>query len=300
MEADVQAYQLTKALPVPERPRAVEELRSAVEADRFRALIEKNIVMARNFESQEEFTPQDYPFGLLHNILKTVFMEGAQSYPALNNLHVAFERHVAGTWTSAGERIAVRGRPGTLLLSRTKLPQFYPDSQIEESKGADFNTVATNSPFIGLKQYRLSDKYVKGMFLGNSSFPNLHTMITIDNQSTHEIQLIQRGLLYTHARLMSQAITRHGSEIIGCLLPMPECAQCIVTNGKRFSFLWYQLNTLDVKSVEEGARNLVCVERPGLLYSKLGDVGKRKSRRRVVEDLNEDILTTLLSVLLLS
>ena len=77
-----------------------------------------------------------------------------------------------------------------------------------------------------------------------------------------------------------QVVERHGTEIIGMELPEPECAQCIVTTGKRFSFIGFYhrymrrnitshiygsiVNTLDMADVNDGrVKNLVYAERPG-------------------------------------
>ena len=82
-------------------------------------------------------------------------------------------------------------------------------------------------------------------------------------------------------------------------LPEPECAQCIVTTGKHFSFIWFQLNTLDMADVNDsGVKNLVYVEWLGFLYSQIDPY--KGQRRKVIADLNHDIMRTLLSVYLMS
>lgn len=299
MEADVQMFQWTKTQQLEHRPRALKELRNSLNLTSFLSLIEKSIIVARSFETQEEYTPKTYPFGLIQNFLKIV-LTNARWYPQLRNLHIAHEPNIAATWVHGNQTLAVRGRAGTFLTSREKLPQFYDNSTVEESQKYELDSMSPISPYINLSQHSVNNENSTGFWRGRS-FPYLHTLIVIDNQAIPEIQLIQKGLVYLFSCLLSQATEKHGNEIVGKTLPEAECAQCIVTNGKRFSFLLYQLNTLDIKDVNSGVKNLVHIERPGLLYSK---IEKQKDRwnfgyKRVV-DLNEDVLRTLLSVLLLS
>ena len=92
-------------------------------------------------------------------------------------------------------------------------------------------------------------------------------LFVFNNKGTLEIQLIQRGIMYMFGRLLVQAVERHGTEIVGMELPELECAQCIVTTGKCFSFIWFKLNTLDMADINDsGVKNLVYVEWLGFLY----------------------------------
>ena len=141
--------------------------------------------------------------------------------------------------------------------------------------------------------------------LGKVTFPYLHTMIIVDNgdycppprRAVPEIQLVQKGLIYTFGRLLIQAVWKYGNGVLGQALPEPECAQCMVTDGERFSFLWYQLNTLDLGDLNSGVKNLVYMERLGQLFSSFED---HTRRRKVVKDLDEGVLRTIISQLLFS
>ena len=294
-EADVQVFHWTKSMQVDHRPAAVEQLRDGIDLFPFRKSAEKSIIVARNFETQSEYTPQTYPFGLVQNLLKNVFTH-APMYPRLLNLHVAHEPYIAATWTHLNETLAVRGRPGLFLTSKEGFPHFYDNDIIEESRMYSFESMGDISLHIDLKRNAVREENNSG-FLKGRTFPHFHTLIVVDNQGTPEVQLIQKGIMYTFGALVAQASERHGNGILGKQLLEPECAQCIVTNGKRFSFIWYQLNTLDTGNTNDGVKNLVCIERPGLLYSKIEAVKGRRKKR--VSDLNDEILRTLLSVLLM-
>ena len=297
LEADVQVFHWTKTKEVEGRPKTVETLRDSIELTAFRDAIEKNIIVARNFETQEEYTPQTYPFGLFQNVLKTV-LTNAQDYPQLHNLHIAHEPNIVATWKNSGKTVAVRGRPGSMLTSKEKLPIFYDNAMVTESEHYSFEPFGLTDPFVDMKPYHVKN-YCSTGFLKGRLFPYLHTLMVVDNQAVPWTQLIQKGIVYTFGSLLAQAVEKHGENIIGMEIPEPEYAQCIVTNGKRFSFIWYQLNTLNMQDINTEIKNLVCVESPGLLYSKIEKL-KGPGRHRRIVDLDDDILRTLLSVLLLS
>ena len=229
------------------------------------------------------------------NITKTRLFQ-AHRFPQLHNLHVPC---IAAIWKRGKWAVAVRRQPETFLTSKERLCLFYDRDVIEQTREHKFEPLeAPLSPYIDLKQYSIKNKYSSG-FTKERSFPYFHTLIMINNKGVPTIQLIQRGIMYTFGRLLVQAVERHGTEIVGMELPEPECAQCILTTGKRFSFIWFQLNTLDMADVNDsGVKNLVYVERPGFLYSQI-DLYKGQ-RRKVIADLNHNILRTLLSVYLMS
>lgn len=293
-EADLQVYQWTKTQEVSRRPLAIEQLRDQLSLEPFKTLIEKNIIVARTYETQELYTPKTYPFGLMQNILKTI-LNHAHVHPHLKELHVSHNPDVAATWNHVQALIAVRGRPGTVLTSKRKPTPFFDSSFVEESKSHTFESTAPLSPYLDLKQYNVYRNSATG-FRPKRLFPYFHTLVVVDNEAVQEIQLLQKGIMYTVGQLVAQAVEKHGSEVIGKDLPEPECGQCLVTNGKRFSFIWYQLNTLDMADINKGVKNLVHVERPGFLYTKLKKVFPKGVH--VVEDLNDDVLKTLLSVVL--
>ena len=62
-------------------------------------------------------------------------------------------------------------------------------------------------------------------------------------------------LIFSSTRLLGtlvEAVERQETEIIGMEVTEPECAPCIVSTGKRFLFIWFQLNTVDMADVNDG------------------------------------------------
>lgn len=194
------------------------------------------------------------------------------------------------------------GRPGDMLLSRHPVPPLFSQEEVESAHSV---APPTRDLFSDLKQWGVrnwaeeveEEEGERGM---ETIFPHLHTLWIVDSAGQSEVQLLQRGLLFTFSRLVQQAVWQYGASVMGGTLPAPLSGQCIVTNGQRLALLWLQLGSLQGSRGEEresDSRNIVAVERSGLLYSSTEMVRGRK-RRRVV-GLQENVLRTLLATLLM-
>ena len=309
----------TKTQEVSQPPAAVSNVRSEVDLSLFQPLVEKHILMSRYYESEEikrksKRQPKDLtrgthnnsPFSLVQNIIKTVLVS-AYKYPQVRQLNVVVDAPMSATWQCEDDvTMAVRGRPGMWLNSSHSLPHLFEESIVQDSKSYVFERVGPNPLHHDLRQYQVYDLQNPGFLTTNLdevSFPFLHTMIITDNgdfippprRAVPEVQLLQKGLVYTFGRLLTQAVWKHGNGIMGQMLPEPECAQCMVTDGECVSFLWYELNTLDLSDLNSGVKNLVYMERPGKLFSSIKD---HTHRRKVVADLDKEVLQTTITQLL--
>ena len=138
----------------------------------------------------------------------------------------------------------------------------------------------------------------------SDTFPYLHTLFMVSRSHLWEVQQVQKGLLFSFARLVQQAMRQYGSGVMGegSQLPRPLCGQCVVTDGRNVTLMWLQVSNLNVEEgegeEEEGSGgNLVAVERLGPLYEDTDMVRGRKKRK--VVDFNENTLRTLLATLLM-
>lgn len=321
LEADIQMFGWTKAQQVQQPPAIFSRLRDEMDLRLFQPLVEKHILTSRYYERVEvkrregkrppkdltRGTHKNFPFSLVQNIIKTA-LASAYKHPQVRQLNVVVDAPISATWNCEGTSVAVRGRPGLWLSSSQPLARFFDEALVEESKSYVFDKVSPNPLHYGLRQWEVNETQSPGFVTASSNkvtFPYLHTMVVIDNgeyipppsKGVPEIQLLQKGLVYTFGRLLTQAVLKHGNEVLDSVLPEPECAQCMVTDGQRFAFFWFQLNTLDLRDLNSGVKNLVCMERPGQLFSLIED---HTHQRKIVKDVNVDILQTIFSQMLLS
>lgn len=299
-EPDKQLLALTKSCLLQEPPTEFKKYSQALDTTPWSDTIRKNTIYARNFDTQSEFTPRGYPYSLFQNIVKALFTNSTPELSEIiRNLHFVGNCEAGGTWRVMGRRIGVHGSlKGTLVKSKKESPVFFEQNLVKESEKwdpfCDDETIFSN---LNTRNVRIEKESAVSSFF--DYFPHVHTVVLIDSRGESENHLIQRAVLTLHALLVEQ--TKRKYDDLGGLeiLPEPVCAQGIVTNGKRFSFIWYQLNTTQFEDLSSGVKNLLAIEKPGLLYSKITRTRGGKSHiYRVLEEYNDDILKTLLSMFL--
>lgn len=317
-EADKQMFMWTKSIPIQIPPAAFTGLMKEVDVEPIRRIMETTFLVSRVYEKREvkrkskkkpldltKGTHENFPMSLLQNQFKNV-VGFATHYPQLRNLNPAYEARVSATWKVQDEWFSVSGKPGVYLNSKAPMPLFYEKDLVDQAVAFPVKTLEDPiSPFTDLKKYLIKDTASTGLFAEKSHYPHFHTLLIVDNgdyipppsKAMPEIQLIQKGVLFTFSRLLAQAVTKHGKGIIGQVLPEPECGQCIVTDGNRFSFIWYQLNTLDMEDLKSGVKNLVHIHRPGDTFIQVEEEIKHKYK---LAGFREDILKMYLSMLLMS
>ena len=117
-----------------------------------------------------------------------------------------------GSWECRGERVAVSGRPGDMLLSRNSLPPLFSPEEVESAR---LVALPTRDLFSDLEQWRVRKWKEEGGKKGGGVFPHLHTLWVVDSVHLSEIQLLQRGLLFTFSRLAQQAVRQYGAGVMG-------------------------------------------------------------------------------------
>ena len=345
-----QALALTKSQLLKDPPRGLTEFAEGFQFENpeLRKMMEKIIVYARNYEGDRSEKLKDenedkglpasgYPFNLFPNIIKSIYTSAEQAeQETLKNLHFIGNYNINSTWHLLnGPLVGIRGElTGMLIKSKKPWQPFYnPDEVgvVENSLGwADKRLTKDDERriFLSLGKMIISDDFLKTPPppLSNYNFPYVHTLVLIDDDKIDEDQLLQRAILSLHGLLVQQARARAGAAAEDLkTLSEPECAQAIVTDGQRFTFLWYQLNTINLKDFNSGPRNFLTVHQDGNMYGRIVNLREKfsqgkSSRSRVkkqeyerlkqnrkdrayqksrkVEDFNDEILKTLLTMFL--
>ena len=315
LEADVQALIWTKVQLVDDCPSSFSEVRSSLHLEHFLPLVAPAILSSRVYERQEvkmkhKNKPRDltkgshknFPISLIFNLYRLVLSHSSH-YPQLRDLNLSLEPFISASWPCGEETVSARGRLDMVMNSKRPFHQFYGNDTIQRSTDYSLESLGEPLPFTDLIKYPVKNSYSTGSvdISKKTIYPNAHTLFVLDNgdyipppsKGVPEIQLVQKGLTFTFARLYAQAVAKYGEDIIGKDLPSPECAQCVITNGHKFSFIWYQLNSLNTGNLTEGVKNLAFIDRAGLLYTSVEPEGIFK---KSLAGLDEEVLRTLISV----
>lgn len=319
---EYQTYSWTKTQRTSELPSEFLQFKNAVDVTQISKLAEKAVVFARHFQYQDKAKPQEYASGQMQNLMKVIFMQ-APHHPHLANLHVAFEPQVRTIWRYKRHNLAVFGRPGTLFTSRQSLPRLFDNSAYK-------NVIEHPVPppersmtlFSGLMDRPVYKNKISGGFFPCGSFPFAHTLLVVDHVDLpivrrykrsctesrklaeraeivemHRQHVLRNCVIHMYSLLLAQAVEKHGHDVLGTELPEPECMQAIITNGQRFTFLWYQLNTLAItNSIKPPPRNLVMISEPEMLFSRVAKKAGEANVRAI--DFNEKVLQTIMAMVL--
>lgn len=292
-----QAYYWTKTHLVPRPP--PQPLRGHVDLQQLEEIIKKCVRFARLYESPlKDDLGDSYPRGLVHNILR-IMLTNTTACPQLSDLHISTNPHIAATWRCGSQLLAVQGHPGTLLSSKRSFPILFDHDTVAASKSCRIlpSPEEDVDEFTDLESSQEIEEHISTGYHSQRVYPYCHTLIVSDRCTlSEEPQLVQKCIMHLFGALATQAIDRYGKEISGKELPRPECAHGIVTDGSWFSFIWYQLNTLDLSSIDDGVKNLANVTNLGHLYEH----NKKVSVHKKISDMNSEILETMSAMLLWS
>jgi len=295
--ADKQAYLLTKTQRIENRPPSVDRLLESINVQDMIAPFEKAVLETKGFEAQGEFiktrigkrkkrkTPPQYRFALVQNFLRTLSCSYSKQYPHLSELFVGDKPFITATWERYGCNVNVHGKQASFLMSKKPLPRIFDNSTVEESAKFQLESIHPNPPFFDLAETEeaLPQTFSSG-FTGTPPFPHLHTMVLVDLYSWPAEQIIQKALLYLFSHLVTDLTKRQGKRF-GEVLEMPVPAQAIIVCGKRFHFIWYQLNTLDLKD-DNGIKNLVYIDSPGWMYKKI--LSNKETNTKSLNNMREE------------
>ena len=292
-----QAYYWTKTHLVPRPP--PQPLRGHVDLQQLEETIKRSVRFARLFESpSEDDLGNTYPNGLVHNILR-ILLSSSTACPQLSDLHIATNAHVDATWWCGPRLLAVQGRPGTLLSSKRSFPILFDRDTVAASKSCQILPSPEKDvyEFSDLESSREIEEHFSTAYHSQRVYPHCHTLVVTEKCTlSQEPQLVQKCIMHLFGALATQAIDRYGEEISGKELPRPECAHGIVTDGNWFTFIWYQLNTLDLSSVDDGVKNLANVTNLGCLYEQ----NNKLRIHNKISDMNSEIIETMSAMLLWS
>ena len=285
IEADKQSLEWTKTVQLNHMPESIEKCLEAVDGIKWSQRLSSAILQSKGYESPEtDRTDPDYVYGLIQNLVRGLF---AVHPKQMKSNHVTWDPFLAASWQRNGTNYAIRGKTSIIMSSKHPLPNHFSQQTVEESSNKELPSVWPIDTTIDLSRQSLVKERFSTCTHEGTSFPHLHTVFVLYQQPLTDAQVIQKGVCLTFARLLAQARCSASNALH---TPLP--GQCIATNGKKFTFFYYQLNTLDLDT-DTGIKNLVHIVGPHLLYRKL----KKKGGKKVVVDLNEHAVKLLIATL---
>ena len=288
-----QALTLTKSREASQPPEEFVKFSANLDTTPWKRLLEKSIIFYKDFNSSSDHIDPDCPVSLVQNILKALFSQSSK-YNSLKDLYVWGDCHVTSSWHCMGKRMDVRGRPGVLIKSRNPLKNFFDLNHQESSIDAEMPVDELFSKLNIWNVHKTIDTQPPAV----QGFPHIHTLIITPGLRTSYQVLLQNSILYLHGLLTRQKLMKQSGQLEPeeMELTKPECGQSLITDGQEFSFVWYQLNTLDLNDVNSGMKNTVHMIKSQKLYTDIKHINQRQdySSRRLA-NYNDEVLRNLIS-----
>lgn len=175
-------------------------------------------------------------------------------YDHLVQSHLTYSRSVKSYWRRNGDNFLCISDPLYILRTTKALGLFHkPDFQAREGT---IPPLQYKPSHLGLFEHSIDQILPSGGIQSRSPFPMAHTLFVHDHKSQNVEQLYAHGLMQLFAQTAAEAV-QNGFKLDEDL-PYPLVNQGVLTDGQAFTFLCFQLNTLDFRkeSEESGVNNV--------------------------------------------
>ncbi|KAG8228472.1 hypothetical protein J437_LFUL009337 [Ladona fulva] len=181
----------------------------------------------------------------------------------VNLTHFVENSEASTSFEKEGDLVQLECRADFLALSKSTLPTYADGTVVAKTMELSLPSIYPAKSTVSLldeNMYQLQEVFP----LSSNPFGlNLHTAVIYYNETevknqydlpVTENQFLGRSLVHAFTLAASQARVKYGND--ASKLDKPITLQCVHTDGRRFHFLIYQLNTLDLDG-NEGIKNIV-------------------------------------------
>ncbi|CAH1797547.1 unnamed protein product [Owenia fusiformis] len=176
------------------------------------------------------------------------------------------------------------------------LPQAMNTEDVDSTVTHQLPDIFPVSPFIDLPLVHLYENKTHTGWSNpkaDSRFP--HTMYITDNKWAKPEHKDARALMFLFAQAVAHSKEKYGMNIRQ--LPEPITNQCVYTDGAKFNFVTFQLNTLDTSN-PDGIKNVVWIDRDNELYDRQLPFTQMMTRRTKYLDYDSAIFQKFLAMYL--
>lgn len=189
----------------------------------------------------------DTVMGLLQSTLTSIWPLASEHWH-LRSSHFAFKPWIESYWRRNGENYISRTEPLYIMQTNMALGLFCESDYV----GEGLSPVHYSPLHLGLFKRGFDQILPFGGIRRFSPFTLAHTVFMLDQKNNTSESLYTHGLIQLFAQSAAEAV-QNGFKI-DCDLPYPLATQGIVTNGKKFTFVCFQLNTLDLQKDSDGGK----------------------------------------------
>ena len=210
---------------------------------------------------RDELTQAELSAGFLQSTLAGMWMQACGQQHLINS-SLTFEPHVESYWRRGGDNFLCISKPMYILHTYRPLDLFCdPDLSAEGIPPFQYKpfhldlferSIDQIRPFGGCKRY--------------SPYSFTHTLFIADQKSRTREQVLAHGLMQLFSQATAEVVQNGYS--VEQDLSYPLATQGVITDGRQFTFVCFQLNTLNLCQEAGGRINMFWVGPTLGLYKK--------------------------------
>ncbi len=236
---------LTKSLLINDLPECIKSQRTP--SDSVIKDFEERSCEFLAFQKREQRMVQSAVSGLLQSALTSVWLL-ADEYSHIRSSHFAFNPKVESYWRRNGENYISQTRPLYIMHCNVGLGLFCDSTHV----GEGLPPVQYSPLHLGLFKRSFDQIVPFGGVQRFSPYTLAHTIFMVDQRHYSPEYLYTQGLIQLFSQSVAGAVQNQFK--LDCDLPYPLVTQGIITNGKRFTFVCFQLNTLDLQENSDSGK----------------------------------------------
>ena len=266
----LQKYQwLTKTAVIEGLPQSVLDLPSTSTSVVEDFQLRTTEVFSTREERVRKRTGRMCPSEVTRSVLQGIFPSVwslAEAYPHLSNSPMAYEPKVEAYWRRAGLNFICRPQPSYILHTRQPLTLFHDDTSFAGNK--TIPTGLFHPQHMSIFEHSYDQIRPFGGFKMGSSYSFCHTVLAANTTSRTRDQVLAHGLMTLFAQSAAQTV-QYGYHLDEDLV-FPLATQGIITNGRKFTFVCFQLNTLNL-GTDMGTWNILWTGPTLNLFDRFGN-----------------------------
>ncbi|XP_074653079.1 large ribosomal subunit protein mL37-like [Tubulanus polymorphus] len=296
-EALDQIRVLTKSQIIDGIPKNIESLMDAESMPDENLLVQRLIMQAHVWDTTYEQLPRRFnprvprwhfksekgiPFDKIPKLLLRNLVQLCSSlshkYPEiLMDRTLTRDHYTNSLLTMAGKPVMVNETLPFLLSSSKDLPIFADQETVDATVNVNLPDLDPLSPLLDVLKTHTYDPIESTGWKLASALNIPHTLFTTyTDYMTQEKWLstdfwtseqhVAQAVMFAFGRAVARAKAKYGANVTN--LPEPVTVQGIKTDGEKFHFVCFQLNTLNINS-NDGIKNLVWIDKDNYLFHKI-------------------------------
>ncbi|XP_077985806.1 large ribosomal subunit protein mL37-like [Glandiceps talaboti] len=291
LEGMKQALYLTKSKLMDEDiPPRLQQIAEFVKIDNQEDEVRRTIEKSRIFDDPDIINVPSKRFSFTQ-LMSWVHLcsRVTPQYPKLLQRSLANDYNLAAPYYRGDAQIHVRGRIGTLITSKFPLLPLATDEEIQETSSHQLESLHPISHTIDLrlcKVYR--QDHCNTGFAEGYPYPHANLLLAINENDWLPQHLDTKLTMFAFGNCLVRAKLQYGANNEDTDLETPIVTHAIGTNGRRWSFVTFQLNTLKLRN-DDGIRNMVWLSSNQYLYQTI------TKREQIIEEMNPDVFKKFLA-----